>query len=301
MYPPARCAGPESSAVAERRLGCWVAILLGGVTALGCACGGLVAWDSWGEPAWTAWKEVDRWVAEEPDVRAWVGDPPERVPRAPDLDVIDPDTVRVTVNLRGPKAAGALDLELHRVDGAWRVASAMRQGPDGPYPLAEEPAVAASHAPPGPAAAAPLVESARGLAEQKQWKAAEEMADRALALVPDHPEALAIRGLARVQTDQLAIGADDLRRAVQLDPDAVEAWSALDWAEARLGNDDAAIRAWTERIRRVPSDARARAARADARFRVGDRAGALEDAGESCRMGWAAGCTLEQRIAATPR
>lgn len=150
---------------------------------------------------------------------------------------------------------------------------------------------------PEPAAAVPLVDAARGLAAEKRWAEAEAMADRALALVPDHAGALAVRGLARVQAGALAQGADDLRRAVALDPAAADAWASLGWAEARLGNDAAAIRAWSARIERVADDGRAWAERGDARFRTGDRAGALADAGESCRLGWGPGCTLERRIA----
>lgn len=287
--------------MAERRLGCWVVILLGGGAALACACGGVVAWQGWGEPAVGAWAEARRWTEAEEDVATWVGDPPRVTTLLPGVEVVDPDTVRLTVTVTGPTTTGGLDLELHRIDGEWRVATAMRQGPDGPYPLEEEPSVLARDDAEDPAAAASIVAGARAHADQKRWGETEELADRALALVPEHPEALALRGLARVMTDQLELGADDLRRAVQLDPTPADPWASLGWVEARLGNDDAAIKAWNQRIRRAPEDGRARAERADARFRAGDRPGALEDAGESCRLGYGPGCSLEQRIASTGR
>lgn len=78
------------------------------------------------------------------------------------------------------------------------------------------------------------------------------MADAILARHPDEPNALMVKALAALKRSDFASARPLLRRAVEKHPEHVFAWNNLGIVERRLGNLDAARKAFGEAIRLFP-------------------------------------------------
>jgi tetratricopeptide (TPR) repeat protein len=112
--------------------------------------------------------------------------------------------------------------------------------------------------------------------------AAITQADVALGRVS--PKQFLERAQARTESGQLAAALNDVNACLKLDPKNTEAW--LLRGEIRVGQKQflRAVRDFTQAIELQPLDSWAYQKRANCRLELGDKRGALDDAGEAIRL-----------------
>lgn len=139
---------------------------------------------------------------------------------------------------------------------------------------------------------------AAGLAafEAKDYETASTQLDTCVETHPADNASLMLRGRAWAQLERWERADADLEKALAVDPTDERGWEALAYARTHNENDRGAALALDKWIAVNPNAPSAFRMRADVRYRLGDRPGALDDAGRSCALGDADGCTLEGRL-----
>ena len=139
---------------------------------------------------------------------------------------------------------------------------------------------------------------AAGLAafEAKDYETASTHLDTCVETHPADNASLMLRGRAWAQLKRWERADADLEKALAVDPADERGWEALAYARTHNENDRGAALALDKWIAVNPNAPSAFRMRADVRYRLGDRPGALDDAGRSCALGDADGCTLEGRL-----
>lgn len=102
---------------------------------------------------------------------------------------------------------------------------------------------------------------------------------------PKHPVALLHRGQSRERLGLYRDAATDLAACVAVAPERADAWRQLGACRLRLANPTGAIEAYTEALKRKPSDPECLSGRCSAYFTRGRNADAQTDADEAIRLG----------------
>lgn len=136
--------------------------------------------------------------------------------------------------------------------------------------------------------------------DAKKYEEALREFDALVLADPKSGVALSWRGRTYAQLELFDRAEPDLDEAARRLKTDVETWRSLGWVRAKKEDDEGAIRAFDEALRLDGSQARLYVDRANAHFRLGNRAGALDDATHACDLGEATGCTLRDRISSVP-
>lgn len=174
----------------------------------------------------------------------------------------------------------------------WRV-----NGSTGPVATASEVSEGTAGAD-TPAAPLPSPACAEGRAafEAKDYETATTRLEVCVEAYPGDTEALLLRGRAYAQLGRWERAERDLETGLEAHPGDERAWEALAFARVRTGNDRGVVTACDHWLAHNASAGAALRMRGDAKFRLGDRDGALADASQSCTLGDADGCTLQVRL-----
>jgi thioredoxin-like negative regulator of GroEL len=120
--------------------------------------------------------------------------------------------------------------------------------------------------------------------------------EQALAISPEDPEAYYQRALSFLEEGDLDRAFEDFNAALRLQPDQVDAYEHAGQALADHRRWDESVACWTRAVDAKPQDTRARIGRARAHDGRGDRARALEDLAEACRLGDLRGCAIAEQL-----
>jgi tetratricopeptide (TPR) repeat protein len=134
--------------------------------------------------------------------------------------------------------------------------------------------------------------------QRRAGRTAEAIArlDDVLALQPRMASAYVERALAHVQADATDAALDDLRRAAEIDGDAIAVFDGLDSTLSRQQRWGEIATCWTGLIERQPGNSHALFGRGVARYRGGELERALADMREACRLGEAPACEQVSRL-----
>ena len=111
-----------------------------------------------------------------------------------------------------------------------------------------------------------------------------EVAERGLAVAPDDPQLLFVRGTARYQLGRREEALADLNRVVELDPHMALAWSNRGWIRRELGDREGALADFGQALQVEPRHVLAWGNRASLKRELGDLPGALADTDEALRL-----------------
>lgn len=113
---------------------------------------------------------------------------------------------------------------------------------------------------------------------------------------PSNNEAYYWRGVSHLQNGEKDLGLSDLNVCIERGDPNINVYVQADAVLMQSGEWTRIIDMWTAFIDRNPESGRAYYERGGARQRSGDRENALRDAEESCRLGYAPGCQVVQRL-----
>jgi predicted Zn-dependent protease len=147
-----------------------------------------------------------------------------------------------------------------------------------------------------PPAPSPACAEGRAAFEAKDYETATTRLEVCVEAHPEDNAALILRGRAYAQLGSWDRAERDLETGLDADATDGRAWAALAFVRGRNGNDRGVVTACDRWLAQDPAAAEALRMRGDAKFRLGDRDGAMADAERSCTLGDADGCTLQTRL-----
>lgn len=130
----------------------------------------------------------------------------------------------------------------------------------------------------------------------QDWSGAIDLYDDVLEASPDDLGARLGRARSFAHIGRAERATEDLEAVLKADPRHVEALDTLAWVQSHQGYDREALETLDRLLTADESRAKSWRDRANVRFRLGDRDNALGDAKRSCQLGFAEGCSMEQRI-----
>jgi len=239
-----------------------------------------------------AYRVSEEFIRRNDEIRALVGGEMKfgLVPRGSISPGAEEADAEFDIRVRGPAGRTEVKVFSHTAGREWKVLSASYRDRDGSVKTILPRAVGAD-----PVLAEHMVRAYRYYGEEN-FPAAIAEYTRVVEADPNNSAAYYWRGvsLAKSGADDRAIA--DLQRSIALDARRVEAYEYLDWLLARRGQWSAIAWYWSALLELEPGNARACYQRAAARWRAGDRAGALEDARRACRLGLQDGCRAVRRF-----
>ena len=129
-----------------------------------------------------------------------------------------------------------------------------------------------------------LIDAVRRKLATNDPASAVELCTQAAKVCPERESAFVNRGLALIKLNRNPEAMKDLRRAVAIDPRCAPAWDAMGWIHVGNRNYRAAITQFNKAINANSASARFLSNRANAKLKLGDHAGAIEDASQALQL-----------------
>jgi len=141
----------------------------------------------------------------------------------------------------------------------------------------------------------------RRLLQSGKFVEAQDELEKALELNSRSGEAYYWRAavLAKIGMNDFALR--DLKASIEVNPDMIESYEALDALLAPKGEWDTIAAYWTRFIDLHPESGKAYYERGGSYYHKGDMANALKDAKQSCNLGYQSGCQIHQKLTARAR